>query len=338
MSSVPDPDAIARDATWLVQALDPASRQVRLVQMDRDSYRQASFLDDRLLQEPRTRHVAPWEQVAGSLPSGARSDARWIFHIGHVGSTLIARLLGELEGVLSIREPRTLRDVAVLPPEQRTEYTTAIPGLFSRTFDPAETALVKATSFVSEIAAEIVPPAARCLFMYSTPRAYVESILAGENSRKELQMLAAWREQRVRSRVPNLEGSRSSEAHLAAAAWACEITALQAAAQGLGKEQVRWADFDDMLERMTTEVEDVSNFFGFEASPERIRQIATGPLMTRYSKALEYEYSPALRRELLADARSEHRPQIDSAMAMLERAAKESPLLAAALSRTKSEV
>ena len=35
-----------------------------------------------------------------------RSDARWIFHIGHVGSTLVSRLLGELDEVLAIREPR----------------------------------------------------------------------------------------------------------------------------------------------------------------------------------------------------------------------------------------
>ena len=43
------------------------------------------------------------------------SDARWIFHIGHVGSTLISRLLGELEGVLSVREPRSLRDLTFFP-------------------------------------------------------------------------------------------------------------------------------------------------------------------------------------------------------------------------------
>ena len=46
-----------------------------------------------------------------------RSDARWIFHIGHVGSTLVSRLLGELAGVLAIREPRLLRDLALTPPE-----------------------------------------------------------------------------------------------------------------------------------------------------------------------------------------------------------------------------
>ena len=60
-----------------------------------------------------------------------------------------------------------------------------------------ETALVKATSFVSEIAPELVPPGERALFMYAKPRNYIASILAGENSVKELEALAPSRAQRM---------------------------------------------------------------------------------------------------------------------------------------------
>ena len=95
----PAPQEIARDAAWLVQALDPAANMVRLIAMNCDSYRAASFLDDRMLQQPVTAHIVPWSSVADAIPPDARRDARWIFHIGHVGSTLIARLLGEIAGV-----------------------------------------------------------------------------------------------------------------------------------------------------------------------------------------------------------------------------------------------
>ena len=50
MSSAPTPDDIARNATWLVQALDPSQGMARLIAMNRDSYRASSFLDDRMLQ------------------------------------------------------------------------------------------------------------------------------------------------------------------------------------------------------------------------------------------------------------------------------------------------
>src|SRR4051812_36091370 len=113
MSSAPSPEEIARDATWLAQALDPTAGMVRLVAMDRDSYRAASFLDDRLIQQPVDAQILPWPTVEAAVAGDLRQDARWIFHVGHVGSTLVSRLLGEVDGVLSVREPRLLRDIAL---------------------------------------------------------------------------------------------------------------------------------------------------------------------------------------------------------------------------------
>ena len=90
---------------------------VRLIAMDRDSYRAASFLDDRMLQQPVDAQMLPWPEVEDAVAGELRTDARWIFHIGHVGSTLISRLLGELDGVSAVREPRLLRDLALSPPD-----------------------------------------------------------------------------------------------------------------------------------------------------------------------------------------------------------------------------
>ena len=112
MSSAPTAEEIARDARWLAQALDPNEGMVRLVAMDRDSYRAASFLDDRLMQQPVDAQIIAWPDVESAVAGEIRTDARWIFHIGHVGSTLVSRLLGEIAGVLAVREPRLLRDLA----------------------------------------------------------------------------------------------------------------------------------------------------------------------------------------------------------------------------------
>src|SRR5437016_5255485 len=170
MSSAPSPEQIARDATWLAQALDPAAGQVRLIAMNRESYRAASFLDDRMLQQPVDAQIVPWPDVEAAMADDLRHDARWIFHIGHAGSTLVSRLLGEIEGVLAIREPRLLRDLALSPPEVRHRYAAPVAKLMSRTFAAGEIACVKATSFVSEIAPQLVPRGERALFMYATPR------------------------------------------------------------------------------------------------------------------------------------------------------------------------
>ena len=337
MSSTPTAEEIARSARWLVQALDPASGLVRLIEMNRESYRAASFLDDRMLQQPVRQEVARWSDAAAAVGTAARSDARWIFHIGHVGSTLVARLLGELPGVLSVREPRILRDVAVLPADGRAAYVPTIPKLLSRTFDEGETALVKATSFVSEIAPELVPPDERALLMYAAPRFYIAGLLAGDNSRLELAQLAESRRQRLARRSVPLDGADRSDAHLAAAAWACEMTGMEAAADAMPDRRLFWADFDRMLEDMDSSLAEAAHFFGFPADPDQVKALAGGPLMRRYSKALEFDYSPALRRELLDEAMREHRGDIDSALAMLHRAAEKSPLLERALGRSRTE-
>jgi hypothetical protein len=333
MSSAPDPQTIARDATWLAQALDPAGGVVRLVAMDRDSYRAASFLDDRLMQRPVDAQLVPWPTIEAAVAAEMRSDARWIFHIGHVGSTLVSRLLGEIDGVLAIREPRLLRDLALSPPDVRGRYVAAVPKLMSRTFADEETACVKATSFASEIARDLVPGGERALFMYATPRNYIASILAGENSLKELHMLADHRRGRLAARAIDLPPPRH-DADRAAAAWACEMVSLETAATAMPDRHITWADFDAMLGAMTAELDRAAHFLGFSVDSARIAAIARGPLMRRYSKAPEHDYSPSLRQDLIADASRCHRRDIEEALAMLAAAAEKSLLVDAALGRS----
>jgi hypothetical protein len=336
-SAQPSPlaaDEIARDATWLAQALDASAGMVRLVAMNRDSYRAASFLDDRLIQQPVDAQIVAWPDVEAAMAADLRSDARWIFHIGHVGSTLVSRLLGEIDGVLALREPRLLRDLVLSPPQVRERYIGPVAKLMSRTFAAEDLACVKATSFASEIAPGLVPPGERALFMYAGPRNYVASILAGENSLKELHALAEKRRQRLETRGIALP-EPSNDAERAAIAWACEMTSLEAAAEEMGDRAIAWADFDTMLADMAAELGRVADFFGFNAEAARLEAIAAGPLMRRYSKALEYEYSPSLRNELIAQEVRLAGSDIDAALAMVRAGSEKSLLLARALERTR---
>ena len=332
MSSAPKPDEIWKDARWLAQAVDPRAGLVRLVEMTPRDYRDASFLDDRMFEKQRVSHLLPWDEAAGGMPAGARRDARWIFHIGHVGSTLIARLLGELESVLSVREPRALRDLTFVPAEVRSRFVSTLQALLSRTFGAEQVALVKATSFVSEIAGELVPEGEPALFLYATPRNYITGILAGENSRKELAGMEDMRSQRLASRGMSLPAPRT-EADLAAAAWACEMTGLEAAA----RPNTRWVDFDQALGDLASSLQELADFFGLAASKEEVEAIARSPLARRYSKATEYEYSTELRRDRLAEAGALHGADIESALAMLNAASETAPLLRKALERAQAE-
>ncbi|MGE0045550.1 MAG: hypothetical protein AB7T08_07300, partial [Hyphomonadaceae bacterium] len=117
MSAAPHPLAdLATDAGLYPQRLDLSRQSLMFIRMTEAAIRSASFLDDRLL----TGGVA---QTGGwaTIPAVARTltDApplstplHFIFHAGHVGSTLVSRLLDEIHGVLSLREPSPLRTLA----------------------------------------------------------------------------------------------------------------------------------------------------------------------------------------------------------------------------------
>ena len=96
-----------------LQKIDLPGQVLLLVQLDPTAYRAASFLDDRIL-GPDTRGA--WialSRAAHALRtvSSAR-PLHFIFHTGHVGSTLVSRLLDETGTVLSLREPLPLRTLA----------------------------------------------------------------------------------------------------------------------------------------------------------------------------------------------------------------------------------
>ena len=115
-------------------------------------------------------------------------------------------------------------------------------------------------------------------------------------------------------RVPAM--APRDDAERAGAAWACEMTALESAAGAMPDRRIAWLDFDQLPGSPGSAARDCRRAFRLRAS-DGIGAIADGPLMGRYSKALEYEYSPALRRDLIAQATRANGREIDAALAML---------------------
>jgi hypothetical protein len=312
---------------WFPHYYDAAHDVVAFVEHDEASYRAASFLDDSALPPGAPRHPVPWSQVASLVPAEARRDVQYIFHMGHVGSTLISRLLGERPEVLALREPVILRDFAAClatgawEPESIPARIDTLTALLSRTFRPDQRALVKASSSVSEIAAELVPAGSKALLLYAKPERYIANILAGENSR------ARHREE-VEERLRRLErrsGERwdaeyMSEGAVIASAWACEMGSLVAAADRLGPERAMWLDFDAFLADPRGELERLALFFGLD--PRAARALADHPLMSRYAKALDHPFTPAMREALLTEARRDHEAALAEGLAWLDKAAK----------------
>lgn len=310
------------DASLFPHLVDVPSNQIMVSRLSEADLTTASFLDQRLVTPDLPRQYIGWDALA-AIPLQDRPSPHYIFHIGHVGSTLIARLLGEHANILSLREPAILRAFAEISPIRTQAHSPWSPETYllrrdkavrwlSRTFNPQQRVMIKATSFVSEIAGELMGSDNKALCLYVSLPRYLETILAGYGSRAEARQLASARlirlNQRLGADVAHLW--QLTPVQIVALGWLTEMTALIEALDGAQAAQVRWQDFDMFLSHPKSELSAVAAHFDIKFSDRDLSTLMAGPIMNSYSKAPEHDYSADLRQQLLEQARREYGDQI----------------------------
>ena len=331
-------ESVTQSPELFPYAFDERSDHVTLIRLTRADYENASFLDRRILTPKTPSSAIPWDLAAKSIEAAQlREHCRFIFHIGHVGSTLLSRLLGAHPQVFALREPMVLRTFANPHPMMSggdfADRLAGILKLLSRTFEANQASVVKATSFVSELAAGLMLRASAlpAVALYVSAESYMATILGGPNSRQEAKILAASRIERLQRRLGHEEwrSSSLSEGEILALSWACEMSAL-AEAIAVARERILQIDFDQFLHDPGTLL-DVFRHFGVAVSSDEVRAILAGPDMRRYSKAPQFAYDTDLRIAVLNEARAIHAAEIHRGLAWLDRAASKWPVVGRAM-------
>ncbi|HEY0749328.1 MAG TPA: hypothetical protein VGD63_21690 [Steroidobacteraceae bacterium] len=324
---------LGRSPELFPYGLDLASDSVLFARLRKVDFERASFLDARLITPQTTSRLLAWPEVSAAIDASRLAErCGFIFHIGHVGSTLLSRLIGSHAGVFSLREPVILRTLAQLngevPPSWRGRFDRRLTDclkLLSRTFEPRQLAVVKATSFVSELATTLLsrPSGSKAVMMHVSPESYLATILGGPNSRQEARMLAPSRLLRLHRRLKEdawkLESL--SEGEVLALSWACEMSALAEAHAAGTAGRTLLVDFDRFLINPAPLLAAVLRHFDAPADPNDVLAIVNGPVMHRYSKAPDHAYDAALRRDVLTQARAVHGREIMRGLAWLDRSA-----------------
>jgi hypothetical protein len=339
-------DALDSSPELFPYALDVRSDTIAFIRLQRADFASASFLDERVIAGRSTVCVSACPEVIATVETAElRERCNYIFHIGHVGSTLLSRLVGAHPGAFSLREPLVLRALAqarggfanhgrAWTESEREARLSSCLKLLSRTFEPRQKVVVKATSFVSELAANLISreSSPRALLMFVSPESYMATILGGENSRREAQLLTAGRLQRLHRRLGGeiWQPAILSEGETLAVAWACEILGLVEAAQGAQNRALR-VDFNRFLDNPTAGLKTALRHFDIQATDQEVAAILQGPDMRRYSKAPEYAYDVQLRNDVLREARLLHGGEIRRGLAWLDRAAEQYPAIRAAV-------
>jgi hypothetical protein len=311
--------------------LDPSGEFVQLVRMTAADYAAASFLDGRALRSGSPVARMPWPDVraaAAHLPL----RCHFIFHISHVGSTLLSRLVGQNPSLFSLREPAVFRQLAEAyseighghHPWNRSEFderSRAFLALWSRTFDPAQTAVIKATSFVSEMSEYLMNRVtnARSVFMYVSPLTFLRALLGGAMG--DVTGMIEKRLRRLERRLGHSVGLPSglSPGEAVAMSWLCEMAALQAAADRF-PARVLWMDFDEFLAAPASWLAAALHHFGTPDAGEAAATILASPTMGQYAKAPAVAFDAANRRQLLEQADRQWEAEIRKGAAWLQRA------------------
>ncbi|MEZ5710843.1 MAG: hypothetical protein R3E02_15805 [Blastomonas sp.] len=322
--------------------LDIPNDRVLIAQVEDHEFRNASFLDQRIFTENMRRVWCSWNELSAA-GRGLSGKSDFIFHIGHVGSTLISRMLGEIADVFALREPLILRSFAELDQVRNSANMPWPPDSFLPRLDetlawlarrPAgfRYTLVKATSFVSQISEEIMARSRKSMILTLRPERYIATILAGDASRQELAQLSGTRLLRLHALIKESPWKlwELEEGQRAALAWATEAGHLAMASDSYNYT-VLSADFDHFLDNPAQNLSMFARFLEYDVQDCEIARIADGPMMQRYSKAPEHSYSPQLRSQLLAQTSRERHHDIRNAMDWLDDAAARYPAIARAI-------
>jgi hypothetical protein len=297
------------------QAYDPARDAVFAMPLDAEGLRTASFLDDRILAPGQAGEWRP----AGALESPGGKPLHFIFHTGHVGSTLLSRLIDEAPGVAGLREPLPLRTLAQMRDARAPLFAPRLAlflNLWARGFADTRAVVVKATSTAGRIAPEILQaaPGAKAVYLNLRAEPYLATLLAGANALVDLKGFEAERRARLTALLGGVPPA-TSIGELAAMTWLTE-SLTRALARDLYGARVLPLDFDAMLADVPATVAAVLHHFGIAGDANAI---ARSPVLTRYSKApQQFEYSPRFRARLLAQARFEHAGEIRRGLVFLE--------------------
>ena len=326
-----------------VQKLDLARGAALLVQLNESAYRAASFLDDRILTPGLKGAWTSLESVLGAAGAGAASKPlHFIFHTGHVGSTLLSRLLDESGCVLSLREPLPLRTLAdardvlgsqesLLSPTDYERLERALLQLWSRGYGGTHSVILKATSSACRIATPLLErlPSARAVYLNLGAEPYLATLLAGKNSGIYLRGHGPVRIRQLQARIqaPLAPLHALSLGELAAMSWLAETWNQHDAVDRFGSRVVA-LDFDEFLADVAGSVRRVAEHFRLPLESGWIADIARSPVLTRYSKSPDFEYSPQLRHELLRESRQTNAAQIAAGLRWLENLAGSQPAVA----------
>lgn len=331
-------DGLAHDPAVFAHQLDAVDRRILLVRLAPEQIRDAAFLDQRVLTGNEPGAWVPLARVlTASLPAAAPQGL--ILHCGHAGSTLIARLLGELPGAWVLREPLILHPLAAearlsgtpLARLRTDEFASALAfsqAMLAKTPTPDRAVIVKHTSLTANLAPLLLagprPPAVLCL--WTALEDYLATMLRDPELRHGLRIAAGeW----IRDLIAVMGESTPTlgaleDAELAALNW-CAAQLAFARARAQNAERVIGWRFDDFLVQPEERLSQLAAHMGLNANADDLHRALSSPWLRRYAKDPRYPFDAETRAQELRAAKARLATEIRNGFVFAKRLWRELP-------------
>jgi len=315
------------NAEYLPFDIDIEGQRLLMLRLDARQRADAAFLDRRIVSD-----ASQWAWIPlAALPSEAPGKTPdFIFHIGHCGSTLLARLLQSWPRTQVLREPQALRTLATWRQRDPAAVDAVLPGLgalWMRDPGVGEATVLKVTSSCNALAEPVLSslPRSRTILLDMPLRSYLATVFKSPAAMQDA--AAAWPVRAVELRDRGIDPSSvvaGEDAAIACAAgWLAEQLRFTHLQRQFGNARVLRVDFEQLLGDPRRTLRDVATHLGYEQ--RGVETAMASEVWNRYSKATEHAYNAIDRAHDLALAERRFGPTIDRAAAWVERQSERLP-------------
>jgi hypothetical protein len=310
---------------WMIKSVDFRRGLASFVETDEEGYREAAFLDnrlDRVLSDEKVIHLKElWPRAVQTKK--AQPSLNFLFHVGHCGSTLISRMLGELPGCFALREPPVLMALARSAPQGLPHWeriSDVVMALLTRTYHQEDSAFIKPASHANVLLPYFLQwkKSSRGILLCVDLESYLATMLQ-EHHRAEIREAFQWRQEGLKRLAGNISDLDAlDDAKRSAVIWLIQMWELLEAHRD-EKLNTLWLSFNNFLNEPASTISKISDFLNLPTDREQIRQLTVdSPLLRSYSKNVQVSYTAESRRASLQASRRQYAAEIDAAMGWLQ--------------------
>jgi len=311
--------------------LEFTEQQALFIRMTRESYYRSIFTDRQRIvpAHPEGHGINLDRLLERSDSESEQQPLRYIFHLAHGGSTLLARALDSPGHSLVIREPFPLRQLAaerlathpmLFSEERWMRRLRLVTGLLGRRYQESEPVLVKANVPVNFILQELLPlNKDSCgLLLYSGLTQYLVAVLKSPDHQRwvvnVLRQLAGGVKQ-----IPALSSvmvDKLTPPQAAACLWIAQMVQFVRALDVF--PNLRSLQSETFFDQPADTLRAAAGFMGIEMTDDEVKTIVAGELFSKHAKNPGQVYDNAARKEEYRRQLADNQPLISEGLKWAE--------------------